>query len=261
MAKTLLTVNGAYRNVKDGFITVDGVYRRVKAAYMTVNGVYRPCWSSYDPVFANNTWEQIAEACSTRQVPDTWVVGDQKTMTIDSTSYSVAIIGKSHDYYSDESGKAPLTFQLVGAYQSTGQMNGHNTNTGGWENCKMRSEKLPTILSHLPTEVQNSIKEIKKRTGTASGTTTVVSNDKLFLLSEKEVFNTTNQSVDNEGTQYEYYKTAKNRIKTCDGSTQRWWLRSPRKSSSAEFCYVTPEGLLAYSIADNPWYISFAFCF
>ena len=41
----------------------------------------------YDPVFANNTWAQIIDACHKNQVPETWVVGNQKAMTINGTDY------------------------------------------------------------------------------------------------------------------------------------------------------------------------------
>ena len=42
--KTLLTVDGVYRNVKGAFITVDSTYRKVKKAFITVDGVYRQFW-------------------------------------------------------------------------------------------------------------------------------------------------------------------------------------------------------------------------
>ena len=44
--------------------------------------------------FSANTWEDIIGACQSGSVPETWVVGNQKTMTINSASYTVTIIGK-----------------------------------------------------------------------------------------------------------------------------------------------------------------------
>ena len=82
------------------------------------------------PNFADNTWAQIIDACHKNKVPATWVVGNQKTMTINGVDYLVDIIGKNHDTYSD-GGTAPLTFQLHDCYATTYQMNSTNTNEGG----------------------------------------------------------------------------------------------------------------------------------
>lgn len=67
---------------------------------------------TYKANFADNTWAQIIDACHKNQVPETWVVGNQKAMTINGADYVIDIIGKGHDDYADGSGKAPLTFQL-----------------------------------------------------------------------------------------------------------------------------------------------------
>ena len=37
--------------------------------------------------FADNTWDIIINACHSGNVPDTWVAGDSKTMTIDGVNY------------------------------------------------------------------------------------------------------------------------------------------------------------------------------
>ena len=51
----------------------------------------------YDDVFANNTWAQIIEACERNEVPETWVVGNNKLMSIGGKDYRMDIIGKKHD--------------------------------------------------------------------------------------------------------------------------------------------------------------------
>lgn len=257
MAKTLITVNGTYRNVKDGFITVDGEYRRIKDAYITVNGVYKPVWSSYDPVFANNTWEQIAEACRTRQVPDTWAVGDQKVMTIGGTDYLIDIIGKDHDDYADGSGKAPLTFQLHDCYGTKYKMQTYGSNNGGWTNCLMRSEYIPRIFNLLPTIVQNSIRDVVKMTSKGNLEDEIVSStDKLFLLSEIEVFGKRTYSKAGEGEQYSYYKTHS----VLKGEPTQWWNRSPGNNNFT-YCVVHNTGVAITYDAGTSLGVSFAFCF
>ena len=49
--------------------------------------------------FADNDWDIVIEACHSGNVPDTWVAGDSKTMTIDGTDYQFDIVGKNHDTY------------------------------------------------------------------------------------------------------------------------------------------------------------------
>ena len=91
---------------------------------------------TFDPVFTNNTWEQIVEACHSGKVPDTWAVGDNKPMTINGTSYQIDIIGKNHDTYAT-GGTAPLTFQMHDCYNTKYGMDTGNT-LDGWSNCAMR---------------------------------------------------------------------------------------------------------------------------
>ena len=87
---------------------------------------------TYKANFSDNTWAQIIDACHKNQVPETWVVGNQKAMTINGADYVIDIIGKGHDDYADGSGKAPLTFQLHDCYADVNRMNSSNTNSGGW---------------------------------------------------------------------------------------------------------------------------------
>ena len=73
-----------------------------------------PAPDVYDPVFENNEWAAIIEACQSGQVPDTWVADGScyKDMLIGGKNYRIDIIGKDHDDLSDGTGKAPQTFRL-----------------------------------------------------------------------------------------------------------------------------------------------------
>ena len=220
-----------------------------------------------DPVFANNDWSAIIAACQSGSVPDTWAVGASKEMTINNKAYQIDIIGKDHDDYSDGSGKAPLTFQLHDCYYENfgggSAMNATATNVGGWTSCKMRMTALPSILTKMPAEVQAGIREVTKRVSKGNKVSTVENvTDKLFLLSEKEVYDSYSNSYNGEGTQYAYYKTSSNRIKKLDGSSKSWWLRSPSNYSTGNFCYAKYNGYADEVNANNTgYYIAFAFCF
>ena len=189
------------------------------------------------------------------------MVGNSKTMTINGANYQVDIIGKNHDTYAS-GGKAPLTFQLHDCYGETKNMNSSNTNSGGWTSCAMRSTHLPAILALMPTEVQNGIREVSKKAsvGGASSTIETVS-DKLFLLSEVEIFGATSYSAAGEGTQYDYYKAGNSKVKKQNGSAAYWWERSPFASGSSSFCLVSSYGGADYYSASDARGVAFGFCF
>lgn len=215
-----------------------------------------------DPVFSNSSWAEIIAACHAGFVPDTWAVGDSKPMAINGTNYQIDIIGKNHDVYADGSGTAPLTFQLHDCYADTNPMNSSNTNSGGWASCAMRSTHLPAILALMPTEVQNGIREVNKLTSTGGISATInTTADKLFLLSEIEIFGSVSYSKSGEGTQYDYYKVGNRKVKNRNGSAYAWWGRSPRNNNSAYFCYVNSSGNTLYNSASSAGGVAFGFCF
>lgn len=259
--KTL--INGTAYTVKGGKCMVNGTVYNILKGRTLIDGTgyditFKP---SYDPVFANNTWEQIIAACHNNEVPETWKVADQKPMTINGVDYQIDIIGKNHDDYSDGSGKAPLTFQLHDCYADTKQMNSSDTNRGGWTSCAMRSTHLPAILALMPIEVQNGIREVNKRTMLSSSIRPKTTADKLFLLSEIEIFGSVTYSYKGEGTQYDYYKADNNKKKTRNGIKAEWWERSPKNSDSEKFCLVGLNGIADANFASEEMSVAFGFCF
>ena len=259
--KTL--VGGTAYTVKSGKCMVGGTVYDIKKGRTLIGGTgyditFAP---SYDPVFANNTWEQIIAACHNNEVPDTWKVADHKPMTINGVDYLIDIIGKNHDDYSDGSGKAPLTFQLHDCYGGQ-KMNSSNTNSGGWTSCAMRQTHLPAILSQMPAEVQNGIREVNKLTSAGNTSNTInTTADKLFLLSEIEIFGSVSYSKSGEGTQYDYYKAGISKVKNQNGRAVYWWERSPNGRYSSDFCIVDSKGYAYYDYANHASGVSFAFCF
>lgn len=97
----------------------------------------------YEANFADNTWAQVIAACQRGTVPETWAVGNQKTMTINGISYQIDIIGKNHDTYT-AGGTAPLTFQLHECYHEKKRMNLAATNKGGWTTATVWRERSPS---------------------------------------------------------------------------------------------------------------------
>ena len=216
----------------------------------------------YEANFADNTWETIIAACQRGAVPETWAVGNHKTMMINGINYQIDIIGKNHDTYT-AGGTAPLTFQLHDCYADTKVMNSSDTNEGGWTSCAMRNIHLPVILSLMPTEVQNGIREVNKLTSAGYKISTInTTADKLFLLSEVEIFGSTTNSAAGEGTQYDYYKAGNSKVKKKqNGSAATWWDRSPYNGNTGSFCLVGSRGRTGTIGAGNARDVAFGFCF
>ena len=232
-----------------------------KKKYQTAYRVINKTAIALNSNFADNTWESIIAACQIGSVPDTWVVGDSKTMSIGRVDYQFDIVGKNHDTYT-AGGIAPLTFGLHDCYGTKYSMNDSDTNSTGWNRSKMRRTHLPAILALMPTEVQNGIREVNKLTSAGSQSATInTTADKLFLLSEIEIFGSVSYSKSGEGTQYDYYKAGNSKVKKFNGSATTWWERSPYGSNAARFCCVISNGNAACDIASGAYGVAFGFCF
>lgn len=211
--------------------------------------------------FADNEWSEIIAACQSGNVPASWVVGNYKNMTINGKAYRIDIIGKNHDTYA-AGGTAPLTFQMHDCYDETKQMNSSNTNSGGWQNSAMRTTHLPAILNMMPAEVKAAIRDVQKKSSAGNQSSSIqTTNDKLFLLSEIEIFGSTTYSFAGEGKQYDYYKAGNSKVKNLSGSANRWWERSPYSSNSTSFCNVSSGGSADASNASYSRGVAFGFCF
>ena len=216
----------------------------------------------YEPVFADNTWAQIIEACQLRKVPASWAVGNQKVMTIDGTDYPIDIIGFNHDNYADGSGKAPITFQMHDCYATVYNMESSQTNANGWAGCKMRTTHIPAILALVPSEVQDGIREVNKLTSAGNKSSTIVTTaDKSFLLSEIEIFGTITRSAAGEGQQYPYYASGGSTVKYLGTTTHSWHSRSPATDDNALFARIRKGGDVGFGYASNASGVAFAFCF
>ena len=103
---------------------------------------------------------------------------------------------------------------------------------------------------------------MNKLTSAGSQSTTInVTSDKLFLLSEIEIFGSLSFSKSGEGAQYDYYKAGNSRVKNYNGSAYYWWERSPIGNNSIGFCNVNSGGAATYNNANYTRGEAFGFCF
>lgn len=128
-----------------------------------------------------------------------------------------------------------------------GYMNSSNTNSGGWDSCARRTWCNSVYRSAIPATLRGIFKQHKNITASGSSTATTTSTDYFALPAEKEVFGSTtyaNSTAETSLTQFQWYKTAANRIKKVgdSGSAGSWWERSPYSGDSAFFCAVGSGG-------------------
>jgi hypothetical protein len=155
-----------------------------------------------------------------------------------------------------------------GTKMEGGYMNSSNTNTGGWDESARRTWCNNVYLKALPAFVQALIKPVKKSNYKVyNDTTLTTTNDSVFLASETEIFGAKTYSAGaTEGTQYEYFKTAANRIKksgnaNTTGSAQAWRERSPAASNTTLFCAVNGSGAAYYNAASYAYGLAPCFSF
>ena len=210
------------------------------------------------------TWDNIATVSKFGQAANYWKVGDKKNITVNGVTYQAQIIGFDHDTLTSADGsrtKAGITFQLVDCMDTTYPMNSSNTNVNGWRGSAMRTSTMATLLNQLSTDLKNVLKFVNKVSSVGNSSSGLeTTSDKLFLLSEIEIFGSTQYSYPGEGKQYEYYAAGNSTIKKVNGSANRWWERSPGSGNTAGFCNVGSNGNAGNSSASNSFGVSFGFC-
>lgn len=140
-------------------------------------------------------------------------------------------------------------------------MNGTNTNRGGWRDCKMRQyaqevfELLPDDLRAviIPTTIVQCINNER-----------IECEDKLFCLSYTQVFGEHNdyKKQEPEDTQLDIYKLRRNRVKgygVGNNDYCSWWLRSPTVANTTYFCSVVSGGNYYYYYASISRGVCFGF--
>lgn len=195
-------------------------------------------------------------------------VGDQQDITINGAARAVNIIGFNHDDLAwgeaynlpTATGKAGITFQLVDCIEKT-TFNGTATNAGGWTSSSMRTGAMPYWLERFESGLVSAIKAVKKLTSAGERSSTISeTEDKMFLLSEVEVFGATTYAYAGEGSQYAYYKAGNSKIKTVNGAATPWWLRSPSNTDSNTFCGVHSIASNYKDYANASLGVAFAYC-
>lgn len=170
------------------------------------------------------TWEEIAEISEKGDAITYFDLGEEKTFTINEQTYTAVIIGFEKDYLQDSTEFAGMTFAFKEPLDTKYRMNQTATNSGGWADSYIRNTVMPQVLQTLPSDLQSVIKTVEKRSGKGGGTdtSTNTTNDKLWLLSAREIFGNDSTYIvggtvyEFEGHQYNYFTIYKDYTITQD---------------------------------------------
>lgn len=145
--------------------TTDG--RVTKSDYNRINIIYNPI--TYDPVFANNTWEQIAEAIRAGEAKELWPVGSGKFATINKTGtgYDSTVLVPStmlfrvigYDYIEKDGSISKATFcaDQILRYKGDAPASGNTL-----YDTNIFKKALLNFKDILPEEIRREIKTVNK---------------------------------------------------------------------------------------------------
>ena len=144
-------------------------------------------------------------------------------------------------------------------------MNEDWTNVGGWAESKLRRVLNSEVLNLLPDDLLAVIKPCVKVTskgGKDQDGTMTQTTDKLFILSEQEIFGRKIYSIGGEGQWYDWYRRENTPYgkKKQSGEGDWRWERSPCGSNTTYFCRVTSSGYASFNSADYTRGVAFGFC-
>lgn len=296
--KTL--ISGTAYDITGGKTLVSGTSYSVKNGKALIGG------TAYDISFLppigtalnDCTWEEIRAISDAGLASSYFSVGDRKAVILSGTvgslslsgTYYCYIIGIDHNSsvegsaihfqfgYTAASGGVHIAFVDSGynSIKSSSSsyyfnMNSNYSNSGGWASSRMRNTIIPAFVACMPTALQNVLKPVTKYSDNTGGTSNkdsyvTATTDSVFLLSELEVFGTTNYAnyaERNYQTQYAYYSAGNSKVKyqhSSTSSTAHWWLRSVHAGSSSNFCHVYTSGNTNYRDARYSIGFAPAFC-
>ena len=140
-------------------------------------------------------------------------------------------------------------------------MNRNPTNAGGWAKSKMRAYLNGEIAKQFPDDLLESIEPISVEQRMPD-MTYVKSCDKLFLLSEEQVFGKSEYSKPEKGlSQLKIFGGSKEcRVKSRGGKPSWWWLRSPYSGSTSRFVFVSSSGAVGWNFAHCSSGVAPGFC-
>lgn len=246
-------------------------YNTAKVYNDSSNLIFAAIPLSFAPTLKDNTWEQIKAVSEGDAIPSTWKVGDEIDITLSGTfneTVTLQIWDFKHFDKSDGSGKAGIVFGMKNLMKNTQVLTPNSSsNYGGWNDTTMKKTTMGQILSSMPSNLQNYIKEVNTYTneggGNSSSSKGKLSKDKVFLPGCTEVGFTFQSSTESGQKTFPIFTDNNSRIKKMNngaGSADWWWTRSPRYGNSDGFVSVVSGGYNDSNHPNSSYGVCFCFC-
>lgn len=184
-------------------------------------------------------------------IADYWTIGDTREVyfanTVVGNSYALWVITDMNGHTSGGTAYNAI-IHTKNCFATSRYMNSSNTNAGGWNACYGRNTVMAEIYAGIVANFKSMIKTVDNVSGVGSQSNTIQhTNDQIWMFTEQEVQGSRTYAGSAEAAtckHFDYFKIASNKVKTGNGGSYPgyWWLRSPRISSSADFCVVSPGG-------------------
>lgn len=227
-------------------------------------------------ILSNLSWSEINYWVETGYA-SSFTIGDYKELILNGNAGSLnfsnvrayaTIIGINHN--TSKEGSNRLHFQLAFDNANTkllgeASMNSGNSTQGGWNASQMRTRECANLISCLPSDLQSAVKTTVKYTSAGRGQDSkiVASSDKIFLLSEFEIFGSIFNSASDEKNYQEQYSwyISHNKVKyNSSNSANDWWTRSASVSNASYFCDVNGGGEAILGVAGSEYGVAPCFC-
>lgn len=285
--KHLILRYGGLSSVTQGALSVTPLEWGEGAIYVPKDFISRYKQSSYASFFPilpiesypatdfstiTDSWNDIITAVGNGTYDSKYAVGDTKSIVIDGTTYYMQMVAKDADVLASDGTTTAATTWLMyrKLYKEEHRMNPANQSgaqgtgaNGGWEHSEMRSWLNDTILPLFPSELQTSIKEVRKYSdyvvpGESSVSHDQMTADKLWIPSANEIFsNTTYEQTGPKYVDVMPYNYVKIRYDKDNGVTV-WSTRSA--ASNTSFHAVTNDGSVKAYSSSTSNYVCFGFC-
>lgn len=175
-----------------------------------------------------DSWEEIIAAGEDGTYIDKYTIGDTKELDLgEEGTILMELVGMDVDELADDSGYAHMTWIAKELLNSGYRMHFDYNTYEGWPESDLRDWLRESILPHVPAEVRNGIKTVKKYTN-VYGEENAVTEDKIWIPAESEVF-PKDYIDDSKGTYYsDAFPDDTSRIRCRPGTSDAswWWLRT-----------------------------------
>lgn len=225
-----------------------------------------PIPQKYDPIFGNNTWEQISEASTNNEIPNTWNIGDEIELQLSGTynnTITLQIWDFDHFTKTDGSGKAGI---LLGCKDIpfTARMYTSSTlpsNARGNKITKtdLYNTTLPNVLNSFPANLKNlvvSVNDVEYLNAQDKATHVGTSFD-IFIPSVSEL-GITISNMSSDGKVIEIFKDDGNRY---SAGMSPYWTRTPQRLQRYNYYYISSDNTTGASSCPGNNIRGVRFCF